>query len=375
MMKIVLAPDSYKGSLTSEAVCDAMEVGIRRVVPHATVVRVPMADGGEGTVQSLVAATGGTILQETVSGPLGERVEARYGLLGDGVTAVIEMAEASGLVLVPPELRNPLLTTTYGTGELIRAALNRGCRKFLIGLGGSATNDGGAGMMQALGVKFLDEAGQELSTGGGDLGRLQEIDLTGLDPRTRESQFRIACDVDNPLCGPTGASAVFGPQKGATPAMVERLDRHLAQFAAQIQAVTGKSVLHLPGAGAAGGMGASLVAFLQGELKRGVEIVIEATRLQEHVQGADLVFTGEGQCDAQTLRGKTPLGVAQVAKRAGVPVIVLAGSIGQGVEELYLHGVQSVFSILNRPMSLSEAQHHAPELIADATERIMRLKC
>ncbi|MFC4769345.1 glycerate kinase [Effusibacillus consociatus] len=373
-MKIVLAPDSYKGSLTAKEACDAMEKGIRRVLSEAEIVKIPMADGGEGTVQSLVDATGGQIFTQEVTNPLGVPVRAKYGILGDGKTAVIEMAEASGLYLVPSDRRNPLVTTTYGTGELIRAALDRGCRKFILGIGGSATNDGGIGMAQALGVKLLDAEGKPLPFGGGGLGRLHHIDVTGMDERLKECTFTVACDVDNPLTGPQGACHVFGPQKGATPEMVLELDRNLAHYADIIERDLGKSVKDLPGAGAAGGLGAGLVAFLGATLKRGVEIVIDATRLESNLQGADLVISGEGQCDFQTERGKTPFGVAKVAQRSGVPVILIAGSIGRGVEVLYQHGVQSVFSMVDRPMSLEEAMANAYDLLANCTERIIRAK-
>lgn len=371
-MKIVVAPDSYKGSLTAKEACDAMENGIRRVFPDTEVEKVPMADGGEGTVESLVAATGGQIFSREVTGPLGSPVRARYGILGDGETAVLEMAEASGLCLVPPALRNPMVTTTYGTGELIRAALDHGCRKFILGIGGSATNDGGAGMAQALGARFLDARGKELPPGGGSLGQLHTIDISGLDVRLKECSFTVACDVDNPLTGPNGASRVFGPQKGATPEMVAELDRNLARYATVIEKQLGISVRTLPGAGAAGGLGAGMVTFLAATLRRGVEIVIEAVRLEDRIRGADLVLSGEGQCDFQTGRGKTPLGVTQAARRMGVPVILIAGAIGQGVEVLYRHGVQSVFSIVDRPMSPEEAMENAYGLLANATERVIR---
>ncbi|GAX89502.1 glycerate kinase [Effusibacillus lacus] len=373
-MKFVVAPDSYKGSLTAREACEAMEKGIRKVVPDANVIKVPMADGGEGTVQSLVDATGGRILTHAVTNPIGEKVTAKYGILGDGETAVIEMAEASGLYLVPKDRRNPLHTTTFGTGELIRAALDHGCRKFILGIGGSATNDGGIGMAQALGVKFLDDSGTDLPFGGGSLGQLSRIDLAGIDPRLKECTFTVACDVDNPLTGPQGASHVFGPQKGATPDMIQILDQNLLHYSQIIERDLGKSIRELPGAGAAGGLGAGMVAFLGAVLKRGVDIVIEATGIEEKVAGADLVFSGEGQVDFQTERGKTPFGVAKVAQRAGVPVILVAGSIGEGVEILYQHGVQSVFSMVNRPMTLEEAMENAHVLLEAAIERIVRAK-
>lgn len=372
-MKIVLAPDSFKGSLTAQEVCEAMEEGIRRVLTDAEILKVPMADGGEGTVQSLVDATGGEVLTMEVTDPIGGKVSARFGILGDGETAVIEMAEASGLYLVPKDLRNPLVTTTFGTGELIRAALDRGCRKFILGIGGSATNDGGTGMAQALGVRFLDGGGNLLPFGGGSLLGLQKIDITGIDPRLSDCSFTVACDVDNPLTGPNGASHIFGPQKGATPEMVLQLDENLLHYASIIERDLDKSVAELAGAGAAGGLGAGMVAFLGAELKRGVQIVIDAVNLAEQVKGADLVITGEGQCDFQTERGKTPFGVSKVAQQAGVPVVLLAGSIGRGIEVLYQHGVKSVFSIMDRPMELEEAMQRGHELTANAAERIIRL--
>lgn len=372
-MKIVLAPDSYKGSLSAKEACEAMELGIRRALPDAEIVKVPMADGGEGTVQSLVDATGGSLHTVQVQGPLGSPVEAVYGILGDGATAVIEAAEASGLTLIEPINRNPLLASTYGTGELIRHALDKGCRTFIIGLGGSATNDGGAGMAQALGARLLDSEGGAIGLGGGALAHLASIDVSQLDPRIGESRFTVACDVNNPLCGPQGASAVFGPQKGATPDMVRQLDMNLERFAAVVLRDAGADILNLPGAGAAGGMGGGSVAFLRAELKPGVDIVIEAAQLAKHVQGADLVISGEGQCDFQTERGKTPYGVARTARQYGVPCVLIAGSIGKGIEVLYDSGVLSVFSMVDKPMTLEQAMEEAPRLAADAAERIVRL--
>jgi glycerate kinase len=332
-----------------------------------------MADGGEGTVEALVNATGGRILFHDVQSPILHTVSAKYGILGDGETAVIEMAEASGLCLIPPEHRNPLRTTSYGTGELIKAALDQGCRKFIIGIGGSGTNDGGAGMAQALGARLLDKDGRSLSPGGGALIDLAHIDVSALDPRLKDCQFTVACDVDNPLCGPQGASYVFGPQKGATPDMVAHLDESLAHYARVIERDLGKSVAEIPGAGAAGGLGAGLVAFLDATLKRGVEMVIEACGIEEKIRACDLVLTGEGRCDGQTERGKVPFGIAKTAQRLGVPVIVMAGSIGIGAESLYQCGVQSIFSIVDGPMTEDDAKANAFELLASATERVMRL--
>lgn len=372
-MKIVLAPDSYKGSLTAQKACGAMAAGIRKVMPEAEIIQAPMADGGEGTVQSLVDATGGRIYMANVKNPLGQIVTAKYGILGDRETAVIEMAEASGLYLINKQERNPLLTSTYGTGELIYNALEQGCRKFILGIGGSATNDGGMGMAQALGVRFLDEKRQDLPDGGGNLGRLEYIDVAGLDKRISESSFTVACDVGNPLCGPNGASVVFGPQKGASPAMVSELDNNLAHYAGVIKRELGFDIKDIPGAGAAGGLGAGMLAFLGAVLKSGVDIVIEAVKLDEKLKGAGLVFTGEGQCDFQTVNGKVPYGVARESKKKSIPCIVITGTVGQGIEALYDHGVTSVFSILDRPMTLEQAMNGAEILLENITERIMRV--
>ncbi|PKM87637.1 MAG: glycerate kinase [Firmicutes bacterium HGW-Firmicutes-12] len=372
-MKIVLAPDSYKGSLTAKKACESMAKGIKRALPEADVIQIPMADGGEGTVQSLVDATSGQIHTARVDGPFRNKVDAKYGILGDGETAVIEMAEASGLYLIATEQRNPLHTTTYGTGELIYNALERGCRRFVLGLGGSATNDGGMGMAQALGARFLDEAGFELPPGGGSLGMLAHIETISMDIRIKESSFIVACDVDNPLCGGNGASNVFGPQKGATPEMVVELDNNLSHYANIIKKDLGIDIKDTPGAGAAGGLGAGMLAFLGATLKSGVDIVIEAVELRKHLEEADLVFTGEGQCDFQTINGKVPFGVAREARKQGIPCIVLAGSIGQGIDLLYDHGVTSVFSIVDSPMSLDQAMAGAEELLEKTAERISRV--
>lgn len=372
-MRIVVAPDSFKGSLTALQVAEAVEEGIRRVVPDAEIIKVPMADGGEGTVQSLVDATGGRIVRRKVTGPLGEEVEAQFGILGDGVTAAIEMASASGLPLVPPDKRNPMVTTTYGTGELISAALDMGCRRFIIGIGGSATNDGGAGMAQALGVKLLDGEGRQIPFGGGGLLKLERIDMSGLDPRIRGSKVVVACDVDNPLTGPRGAARVYSPQKGATPEMVELLDRALERFAEVIKRDLGKDVRDVPGAGAAGGLGAGLMAFLDAELRSGVDIVIEAVGLEGKMRGADLVVTGEGEIDSQTVFGKTPIGVAKLAKKFGIPVVAIAGGISDDASVVYRHGIDAMMSIVPGPISLDEAISRGAELVADASERLMRL--
>jgi len=330
-LKIVIAPDSFKESLTALEVANAIEKGFKRVFPGASYVKVPVADGGEGTVQAMVDACGGDIIKLSVSGPLGDEVEAFYGMLGDGQTAVIEMAAASGLQLVPTEKRNPLLTSSFGTGELILDALNRGAKKTILGLGGSATNDGGG------------------------LSEIAGIDISQLDSRLADIPFDVACDVDNLLCGDKGASAVFGPQKGATPEMVAQLDDSLDHYAKQLKALTGKDVRDIKGAGAAGGMGAAVLALLSARLRPGVEIVMETVGLAEKVAGASLVITGEGRIDSQTIHGKTPVGVARVAKAAGCRVIGIAGSLSDDHEIVYEHGFDAVFSIVPGPMDLQEA--------------------
>ncbi|OQP06745.1 glycerate kinase [Geobacillus sp. 46C-IIa] len=369
-MKVVIAPDSFKESLSALEVAEAVERGFRTVFPEAEYVKVPMADGGEGTVQSLVDATGGRIVEVKVTGPLGEPVLAFFGLLGDGKTAVIEMAAASGLHLVPRDRRNPLVTTTRGTGELIRAALDAGATHLIIGLGGSATNDGGAGMVQALGGRLLDRDGRDIRSGGGALADLQAIDLSGLDPRLKSVRIDVACDVDNPLTGPKGAAAIFGPQKGATPDMVAILDRNLAHYADVIHRELGKQVGDIPGAGAAGGLGAGLLAFLPAELKRGVDIVIETVQLAERVKGADLVITGEGRIDGQTVFGKTPIGVAKTAKRFGVPVIGIAGSLGDDSAAVLDHGIDALFTIVPGVVSLEKALKDAEYYLSQAARHI-----
>lgn len=326
-MKIIIAPDSFKESLTAMQVAEAIEQGFSEIFPQAEYIKLPMADGGEGTVESMVAATSGELVNVEVTGPLGAPVKAFYGWMGDGETAVIEMAAASGLHLVAPEQRNPLITTSYGTGELILAALNHGARKIILGIGGSATNDGGAGMMQALGVQLRDQQGKALTVGGAALAQLVDIDLSQLDDRLAQTDILVACDVDNPLCGAKGASAVFGPQKGATPERVQQLDAALQHYGEKIEQVTGKSVINVAGAGAAGGMGAALFGLLNARLQPGIEIVTEALKLAATVQNADLVITGEGRIDSQTIYGKTPVGVARVAKRFDIPVIAIAGSM------------------------------------------------
>ena len=372
-MKFVLAPDSFKESMTAKEAADAMERGIKRIIPYAECVKVPMADGGEGTVQSLVDATEGELYKTFVKGPLGYEVEAIFGVLGDKKTAVIEMASASGLHLVPREKRNPLLTTTYGTGELIKAALDKGVNHLIIGIGGSATNDGGAGMIQALGGKLLTKNNEEIHLGGGHLNLLHKIDLNGLDKRLAGVKIEVACDVTNPLTGENGASYVFGPQKGATNEMVKTLDNNLRHYAKIIKEQLVIDIENIPGAGAAGGLGAGLLAFFSAELKRGIELVTEHTKLKEKMQDTDFVFTGEGSIDKQTLYGKTSLGVSLIAKEYNIPVIAFAGRIGDGVEDLYDQGINSIIGILSEAETIDKALKKGPENIERASENVARL--
>lgn len=373
-MKIVIAPDSFKESLSSIAVCEAIAAGIRARLPDSEIICVPVADGGEGTLDALIAATGGQYIGATVTGPLPEmRVHAALGLLGDGDTAVIEMARASGLELLAEKHRNPMKTTSFGTGELILAALDQGVKKLIIAIGGSATNDGGVGMMQALGVRFLDKFGYEIGLGGQALTRIDSIDTSTIDPRLAQVSVVVACDVDNPLLGANGASAVFGPQKGATADMITLLDHALGQYAEKIEQYLGVSVAHVPGAGAAGGLGAALLAFLDARLQSGIDIVTQSVALREIVEGADWVITGEGRVDGQTLGGKTPAGVARIAKSQGVPVVILAGSLGEGCEKLADIGVAACFSVLPSPCSLPEALARGEENLRCAAYQLAGL--
>jgi glycerate kinase len=369
-MKIVIAPDSFKESLTAMAVANEIEAGFREIFPDAEYRKLPVADGGEGTVQAMIDASGGKLVALNVTGPLGEPVAAFYGLMGDGQTAVIEMAAASGLELVPPAQRNPLLTTSYGTGQLIRHALDAGARRFVLGIGGSATNDGGAGMLQALGGRLLDAAGADLAVGGGALNRLDRIDLSGLDARIKDCTVDVACDVNNPLVGPQGASAIFGPQKGATPEMVAQLDDNLRHYARIIAKDLGHEVAEVPGAGAGGGIGAAMMVFLGGRLRPGSEIVTDAVGLDAAVADADLVLTGEGRIDGQTIQGKTPVGVARVAQRHGKPVIAIGGSLGNGAAAVHGYGIDAVFGSVSRPCTVEEALANAAANVRSAARNI-----
>ncbi|WP_337038943.1 MULTISPECIES: glycerate 2-kinase [Pseudescherichia] len=369
-MKIVIAPDSYKESLSATEVAQAIEKGFREIFPDAHYVSVPVADGGEGTVEAMIAATQGAEHTASVTGPLGERVDARWGMSGDGHTAFIEMAAASGLALVPPELRNPLITTSRGTGELILHALEHGARNIIIGIGGSATNDGGAGMVQALGAKLCDANGTEIGHGGGSLMSLNTIDISGLDPRLASCTLRVACDVTNPLTGEQGASRIFGPQKGATDAQIVELDNNLSHYADVIKKSLRVDVKEVAGAGAAGGMGAALMAFLGAELRSGIEIVTQALNLEEHIHDCTLVVTGEGRIDSQSIHGKVPVGVAKVAKKYHKPVIGIAGSLTHDVGVVHQYGIDAVFSVLTSIGTLEEAFRGAFDNIYRASRNI-----
>lgn len=371
-IKIVIAPDSFKGSVAALEAALSIERGIKKAYPEADTVVVPLADGGEGTMDTLLSATSGKKVAVEVTGPLGKPIEAYYGVLGGRKTCVIEMASASGLDLVPRIKRNPLVTTTYGTGELIKAALEEGYRNFILALGGSATNDGGAGMLQALGVRLLTKEKEEIGFGGGELSRIYEIDVEGLDSRIKDSSFLIASDVENPLVGKNGASFVFGPQKGATEEIAQRLDFNLTHWANKVKEVTGVKLHNMAGAGAAGGIGGAFQAFFPAVTEKGAEVVMEYAKLKERLTHADLLITGEGQVDFQTAYGKTPMRAAQAAKDLGIPTIIIAGSVGMNIEELYQYGVVSVHSILIRPMTLEEAMESSSELLEHTAEQICR---
>jgi glycerate kinase len=372
-MRILIAPDSFKNALSALEVAKSLKAGLEKVYRDAEFEILPMADGGEGTVEALIDATRGKIIKTRVHDPLMRLIESSFGITGDGITAVIEMASASGIQLITSNERNPLITSTFGTGELIRAALDKGCRDIILGIGGSATNDCGMGMAAALGVKFLDETGNMVVQGGGMLDEVAQIDMIGLDERIKDTKIMVACDVTNPLTGPEGASHVYGPQKGADPEMVKKLDNNLKKFSDLIAEQLGKKVENIPGAGAAGGLGAGLIAFLDGELVEGVPAIATKTGLDAAVVKADIVITGEGGIDFQTQFGKTPYGVAQVAKKHGKPVIAVAGTIGEGADILYSKGIDVVVSILDKPLSLEEAIQETPTLLEATGERIGRL--
>lgn len=354
-MKIIISPDSFKECLPAWEVARALADGWKTVLPHSDVVCLPVADGGEGTLETLIHATKGTLFHKDVTGPLGKSVTACFGILGNSNTAVIEMAQASGLEIVPTALRNPLLTTTRGTGELIKAALDHGVESVIVCLGGSATNDGGTGMMAALGVKFFDKDNTEISPTGYNLVDIHRVDISNLDRRLQNTRVVAACDVTNPLTGSQGATHVFGPQKGATPEMVNTLESGMQNYALRLQDQCQKDIASIPGAGAAGGTGAALIAFMNAELRPGISIVLDAINFHQHLKYAALVITGEGKMDSQSLNGKAPIGVAKAARQMGVPVIGIAGYVERQLDTLRENGFEACFSVLNRPCDLATA--------------------
>ncbi|PRL47797.1 Glycerate 2-kinase [Haemophilus influenzae] len=369
----MIAPDSFKESLTALEVATAIETGFKRVFPDADYVKLPMADGGEGTVQSLVDATQGKLIECEVTAPLGDKVKSFFGLSGDGKTAIIEMAAASGLHLVPPEKRNPLLTTSYGTGELIKLALDLGVESFILGIGGSATNDGGVGMLQALGMQCLDSQDKPIGFGGAELANIVKIDVQQLDPRLQQVHIEVACDVNNPLCGECGASAIFGPQKGATPEMVKQLDAALSHFAEIAERDCGKQIRDQAGAGAAGGMGGGLLLLPSVQLKAGIQIVLDRLHLIDYVKDADVVITGEGRIDAQSIMGKTPIGVARTAKQFNKPVIAIAGCLREDYDVVFDHGIDAVFPIIHQLSDLSDILKQGEQNLISTAQNVARV--
>ncbi|MTI72005.1 MAG: glycerate kinase [Firmicutes bacterium] len=374
-MNILIAPDSFKGSIKAKEFCDITEKAILSVMPSANVIKVPLADGGEGTIEALVSNTNGEIKKEVVTDPIGGKVNARYGILGDGKTAVIEMATASGLPLVSEDKRNPMNTTTYGTGELVLKALDEGCKKIIMGIGGSATNDGGAGMAKALGFKLLDENKNPIKEGAKGLLSLESIDTTSKDKRLEGVEFQVACDVNNPLCGENGASFVYGPQKGATKEELPILDKALYNFSKVVKKDLGKEVLDVEGSGAAGGLGAGILAFLDGKLKPGFEIIKEVTKLKSIFKenDIDLVITGEGEMNYQTVNGKLPVGVSSISKENDVSVMAIVGSKGEGYEKVYKKGIDSVISIIDKPMDIDNAMENGKDLLYDCVKNQFKL--
>lgn len=368
-MKIVVAPDSFKESMSAKEVCDSIEKGLLSVSKDWEIVKVPMADGGEGTLEALIDATNGKIFNEKTLNPLGEEITSRFGILGKKNIAIIEMASTSGLELISPEKRNPYITTTYGTGQLMLKSLEQNVEEIILGIGGSATNDGGAGMLQALGAKLLNKNGNEIGFGGYELSKLDKIDFSNLDKRLKNIKILVACDVTNPLTGKNGSSYIFGKQKGATPEMIEVLDENLLHYSKIIKRDLGFDVNDIPGAGAAGGLGAGLLT-LGAILKKGIEIVIEANELDKKVQGADLVITGEGSIDGQTRFGKTPYGVVSVAKKYNIPTVTLTGNVGKDIDILYDYGFDAIFSIMQGVDTLENALKNGKENIEKTAKNI-----
>ncbi len=374
IMKIIVVPDSFKDSLSAKKVAENIEKGIRKLIPEAKVTKIPISDGGEGLLDSLISFSGGRLVSVEVKDPLLRNITAEFGILGDETTAVIEMAKASGLELLDDQERNPMLSSTFGTGQLISAALDKGCSKIIVGLGGSATNDGGTGMITALGGKFLDVNGHEIAQGGGGLDKLSKIDISEIDTRIAQCEFVAACDVTNPLTGTLGASFVFGKQKGGKMSMLEQLDQNLKNYAQIVLSDLKINIDSPEGAGAAGGMGSAMLAFFDAKLTRGIDLIIETLQLEEQVKKADLVITGEGKIDRQTLYGKTIFGIANLAKKHKVPAIAICGTMGNDIEAIYDIGISAVFSIIDKPMSLEEAKKDAPKLIQASVENIMRTR-
>ncbi len=371
-MNIVVAPDSFKECLTAKQVAGYIAQGIKKAMPDANITQIPISDGGEGLLNALEGSVIAKLISVEVNDPLFRTIRANYGISEDGAVATIEMAKASGLELLKENEKNPLITSTYGTGQLIADALNRGCSKIIIGLGGSATNDGGMGMLKALGVKFLNKKGEKIGDGGGALNELCRIDFSELDNRLSTCEIIGACDVSNPLTGTNGASLVFGGQKGGNAKELKQLDKNLLHYASIIKSDVGVAVDAIAGAGAAGGMGAALLAFFSARLTSGINLIIELLQVEKHIKHADLVITGEGKIDVQTLYGKVVVGVAKIAKKNNVPVIAIAGKVEGEIKEMYKLGVNSVFSISNKPMELSEALNQANHLIVFCVENIMR---
>ena len=370
--KILISPQEFKESLTGLEVANAIQEGINKADSKIKTSLVPVADGGDGTLQTMVDVTGGEIITETVRDPLGRNIDSVWGKLGDDNSAVIEMAKASGLALLNENEKSATLTSTYGTGQLFKFALDQGINNFIIGIGGSATNDGGAGFVSALGAKLYDENGKEVESNGISLSSIRDIDMSNFDKRVKDTSVRVACDVTNPLCGNEGASAIFGPQKGANPEEVNLLDKNLLHWASLIKDQLGKDILNVPGAGAAGGLGAGLMAFTDAELSIGANIVLDSLNYDEHLRDVDLVIVGEGSTDKSTQFNKSPVAVAMRAKKSGIPVICLSGSIGEGYSESRDLGISSFFSIVSGPTELKYAIENAHELIVKSTEEIIR---